>query len=174
MLRGWCPSVTSSVIIRAEALKSGIRFDENLTSFQDYDFWIQLAKYWEFDFVPEPLVIIYQHEESRVSIDLVPRINGLEYFLNKWSKAIREAYGERGLYSIRNKYLSIVYSHAILGTLRKHERIKALLLFNKLLKTRRIKMNFLIKFFILFTGNKALIKFSRLIRMHFEKCYVKI
>lgn len=169
LLRGWCPPTTSSFLIRSEALKTGVRFDEALSSFQDYDLWIQLSKYWEFDFVPEPLVIFHHHEESRVSIDLLPRVNGLEYFLNKWSENIYNYGGKHAIDFLYKKYLSIVYSHAALDNLRKNERIIALQLFKKLLKTRRITVKFLIKFIILFIGNKTLIKVARSIRRNFEK-----
>ena len=164
LLRGWCPPTTSSFLIKAEALKRGVRFDEALTSFQDYDLWIQLSKYWEFDFVPEPLVVFHHHEESRVSIDLLLRINGLEYFLTKWSERIYKCGGDHAIDFLRKKYLSIVYSQAALDKLRKHERQAAFHLFNKLLKTRRITPKFFIKFFILFLGNKKLYIFAR--RIH--------
>ena len=169
LLQGWCPPTTSAFIIKFEALNNGIRFDEKLKSFQDYDLWIQLAKFWEFHFIPEPLVIFNHHEESRVSIDLQTRISGLEYFLKKWKKNIIEVGGNRALDFIRRKYLSAVYSQTILNLLRKHERKIALRLFRKLLETRKMKINFLIKFIILFTGNNTLIKYSRLVRIYFEK-----
>ena len=109
-------------------------------------------------------MIFHHHEESRVSIDLLPRINGLEYFINKWSANIYQHGGDHAINFLRKKYLSIVYSQATLDKLRKNERQTALHLFNKLLKTRRITLKFFIKFLILFLGNKELYIFAR--RIH--------
>jgi len=164
LLSGWCPSITSSIMIRNEVFKQGKKFDETLTSFQDYDLWIRIAKEWEFEVVREHLVINHEHQENRVGINLGPRLKGLKLFLNKWGAAIHENGGYQAVDFFRKKYLSFAYSQAALDHLRKHERQTALHLFNKLLKTRRITPKFFIKFFILFLGNKKLYIFAR--RIH--------
>ena len=164
LLCGWCPSITSSIMIRNDVFKQGNNFDETLTSFQDYDLWIRIAKTWNFEVIKEYLVINHEHHEDRVGINLGPRIKGLNLFLNKWEGAIYEIGGYQAVDLFRRKYLSLAYSHEALDKLRKHERQVALHLFNRLLKTRRITPKFFIKFFILFLGNKKLYIFAR--RIH--------
>jgi glycosyltransferase involved in cell wall biosynthesis len=156
LLRGWCPPTTSSFLIKAEAFKREGRFDVSLTSFQDYDLWLRLSKYWEFDYIPEYLVIFRRHENSRVSKDLVLRINGLDYFMDKWGYTIKNQMGRPGLVNFCRKYLSIIYSQAALDNLRGKKKTEALYFFIKLIKTRKIKPKFLIKFILLFIANEKL------------------
>ena len=155
-------------MIRNEVFKRGNNFDESLTSFQDYDLWIRIAKTWEFEVVREHLVINHQHQESRVGIDLGSRLQGLNYFLNKWDDTIHENGGYKAVDFFRRKYLSLAYSQAALDKLRNHERQAALHLLNKLLKTRRFTPKFFIKFFILFLGNEKLFIFARRIHRKYK------
>ena len=158
LLNGWCPSITSSVLIRNDVFKQGNLFDEDLTSFQDYDLWIRIAKNWEFEVLREHLVINHQHQDNRVSIDIALRLNGLYLFLKKWGDAIHEIGGYPAVDFFRRKYLSIAYSQAALNKLRQHEKRAAISFFIKLLKTRRIKPKFFFEFLILFLCNEKLIR----------------
>jgi glycosyltransferase involved in cell wall biosynthesis len=169
LLLGWCPPTTSSFVVRAEALKNKIQFDENLASFQDYDLWLQLSLDWDFDFVPESLVIFHHHERLRVSKNLQPRINSLRYFLNKWHSDIVKAGGTDAIDYVEKKYLYALYSYAALNSLRKHERTIGLRYFYKILILKKIRLDFLVKFLILFVGNQPLLCATRKVRRRFEK-----
>ena len=156
LLRGWCPSTTSSFLLRSEVFNNSGKFDEKLPSFQDYDLWIRIARHWEFEVVREYLVINHQHRGSRVSRDLEPRIEGLNFFLRKWAKQIEEYVGPQGIDFIRRKYLGIVYSQAAIDNLKEYKNKDALKYFKMLLKIRRVTLKFLIQFIILILGGEKL------------------
>ncbi len=52
---------TSSVMIRREVIETVGHFDETLPAIEDYDYWTRIARFYEFDFVPEAL-ILYHNE----------------------------------------------------------------------------------------------------------------
>lgn len=62
----------SAVLIRRACLARVGLFDETLVSAEDWDLWLRLARHYEFDFVPEPLVRLRRHpanmqkDESRM------------------------------------------------------------------------------------------------------------
>jgi len=62
--------------------KSGF-FDETLPSRQDWDMWIRLSKYYNFDFVPDILAKHYVHG-SQVSVDLNAKIVAREKLIEKY------------------------------------------------------------------------------------------
>jgi len=64
MLTGNAIGVTPGVVIRRSALNSDDKFDENLETMEDYDFWLNIAKRMRFDFIDEPLVTVYRHERN--------------------------------------------------------------------------------------------------------------
>jgi len=54
---------TSSIMIRSEILKKKVKFDENIHSLQDYDLYLQLAKYGDIIGISENLVT-YNYDSS--------------------------------------------------------------------------------------------------------------
>jgi LmbE family N-acetylglucosaminyl deacetylase/glycosyltransferase involved in cell wall biosynthesis len=56
-----------SVLFPAALLKNGIRFDEALDCYEDWDFWLQLARIARFQFVDQMTAIYYLGGESDVS-----------------------------------------------------------------------------------------------------------
>ena len=55
---------SSSVIVRRKCLEVIGRFDEALFDGEDWDLWIRLARRYDYDYAPEPLVRIRVHAES--------------------------------------------------------------------------------------------------------------
>lgn len=51
----------SSALIRKKCFDQAGLFDEELTSCQDWDMWLRIARYYEFDFVPDVLTRINVH-----------------------------------------------------------------------------------------------------------------
>jgi glycosyltransferase involved in cell wall biosynthesis len=49
----------SNVMLRRAAVERAGSFDEHIPAIEDYDYWIRVAKEFEVDFVPEPLVRYY-------------------------------------------------------------------------------------------------------------------
>ncbi|MGD8394527.1 MAG: glycosyltransferase family 2 protein [Candidatus Eiseniibacteriota bacterium] len=60
--------VGSSVAARRAAILAAGGFDESLTSIENWDLWIRIARDWEVDFVDEPLTIYRKHAGNR-SVD---------------------------------------------------------------------------------------------------------
>ncbi len=55
----------SAAVVRRELLERTGVFDEKLTFGEDWDLWLRLAEVAEFDFVPDALVGIRLHKESK-------------------------------------------------------------------------------------------------------------
>lgn len=85
----WGPlfgSVTKA-LIRRECFDRAGYFDENLKSCQDWDMWLRIAKYYDFDYVPEILCRIHQHE-SQISNNFASVISGRIALLEKYHDAM--------------------------------------------------------------------------------------
>src|SRR4030042_5364757 len=80
-------SGSSTVIVQRKALEKAGKFDESLPSCEDWDLWIRIAKYYEFDFVPEILVNCFAHSE-RISSNFERVVLGLKLFSKKYKKEI--------------------------------------------------------------------------------------
>lgn len=50
---------TQAVLVKKECFQTAGLFDESLPRFQDWELFLRIAKYFEFLYVPEPLVISY-------------------------------------------------------------------------------------------------------------------
>lgn len=58
---------TSSALVRREVFDTVGLFDEALTANEDHDLWTRIAAFFQFDFVPEPLIVYAHHETSHSS-----------------------------------------------------------------------------------------------------------
>ena len=98
-------SGSSTVMVRSDVLKKAGRFDESLPSCEDWDLWIRIARYYEFDFVPEILVNCFSHYQ-RISSDFKRVISGLTLFSKKYQK---EIYKQRN--SVKAKHFFHLGNH---------------------------------------------------------------
>jgi len=55
---------TQAVLVKKECFQKAGTFDETLPRFQDWELFLRISKYFEFLYVPEPLVISYFTEGS--------------------------------------------------------------------------------------------------------------
>jgi glycosyltransferase involved in cell wall biosynthesis len=139
LLRGWCPAITSCSMIRRRVLENtSNRFDENLTSYQDYDFWLTLAKNnHKFNYLPDYLTINHHHFQDQVSINIENRLNGLNKFFAKWQDEIKKELGNKELNYVYRKKEETVYFNYIVKEISKiyYQKTggisKVFLLFNK-------------------------------------------
>lgn len=131
LLSGWCPPMTSSVLAAQQLIVVAGGFDENLTSFHDYDLWLRLASTHEFRAIGQPLVIQHEHDQSRLSGDSVARRRALETFMEKWSGEIEAQVGPGAVASLRRKHLSTVFWQSALKWLREGRRVEAVRFFAK-------------------------------------------
>ena len=82
LLNGNCIGGVSSVLMRRECFDRIGRFDERLSSFEDYDLWLRMSRIYHFECLRAPLVKSFVHPDRiSSSPDLVAR--GLELMLRK-------------------------------------------------------------------------------------------
>ncbi len=60
-------SPTSCILLRKICIEKVGGFDEELPARQDYDLWIRISKFFEFEYIREPLVKIHFHTDHRIS-----------------------------------------------------------------------------------------------------------
>jgi len=74
----------STVILRRECLDKAGPFDEQLKFGIDYDMWIRISRFYDFEFVNEPLVRYSVHAQ-RLSADTRTILRGKEAQLEKYA-----------------------------------------------------------------------------------------
>jgi len=57
--------VGSSVVARRRAIEEAGGFDENLTSIENWDLWVRIARRWSVEFVDQPLTLYRVHAGNR-------------------------------------------------------------------------------------------------------------
>jgi glycosyltransferase involved in cell wall biosynthesis len=108
LLLGWTtfPN-TSSLVFRRKVFAELGGFDATLTSCQDHDLWMRLAKEAiPVKYVREALYVVTHDAPHRISVDYERRIAGVNAFLQKWHKDF-ETHGIRHARKIRQRYLVI-------------------------------------------------------------------
>jgi glycosyltransferase involved in cell wall biosynthesis len=85
-----CVGSASTLLIKKECFDKVKLFDKSLPSCQDYDMWIRIAKYYEFDFVKESLVK-YQVHDNQISTNLSTVIKGEKKIINKYLKELKKS-----------------------------------------------------------------------------------
>lgn len=76
---------TSTVMMRRDCFAKQGLFDETLPSCQDWDMWIRLARDYEYDYIPEPLVdYIDAPATTRITGNISAMIAGHESVLHKF------------------------------------------------------------------------------------------
>jgi len=81
---------TSTVLVRAECFKK-VGLFEYIPFMEDWDMWIRISQYYEFDFVPDPLCIYNIHGNQATS-NAKYRIIGQEIMLSKYNELWQQNY----------------------------------------------------------------------------------
>lgn len=90
----------STVIVKRECFDSGIRFDPHLPCCEDWDVWLKLAKFYQFEVILAPLVKYREHSQvNRGSTNSKAVTEGYLRFLEKHHTNIKEKYHELGNFS---------------------------------------------------------------------------
>lgn len=79
----------SGMMVRKNCFERAGLFDENLPAAEDWDMWIRLAKFYDFDYVDEPLLLYRIHGES-ISNDLNARLKAEKLLFEKFSPELRK------------------------------------------------------------------------------------
>jgi glycosyltransferase involved in cell wall biosynthesis len=82
LLKSFCISETSTALIKKEVLNKIGLFDENLRANHEYDLYIRISEFYEFDYVDKILVKKYHYNE-RISADFTRKVKGLKLFYKK-------------------------------------------------------------------------------------------
>jgi glycosyltransferase involved in cell wall biosynthesis len=82
----------SAVLIKRECFNKGATFDEFLRCGEDWDMWINLARDYHFDNVPEVLVKIRRHDHNLSNIPMIHLKSNL-YILQKWKNELNKLGG---------------------------------------------------------------------------------
>jgi len=80
---------SSIPLIKSECFNDVELFDVELKSCQDWDIWLRISKQYEFDFVPEVLVKIYDHG-NQISTDYSSMIPGRTSMIEKHTDEFRK------------------------------------------------------------------------------------
>jgi len=89
LLLGTILSSVTSVLVRARCFEQVGGFDEKLSSCQDWDMWLRIAQYFEFDYVDETLVRINMHGEQ-ISTDYTKLIPGRTRMVEKHAEEFKK------------------------------------------------------------------------------------
>jgi glycosyltransferase involved in cell wall biosynthesis len=113
----------STVLIRRACIDHTGLFDENIYYGVDHDFYLRIAKEFDFDFIEEPLVT-YTIHENRITNDPEIVAKGLQAFSHKYREKLEKGYCGRSQF-LGQGYLSVGVSYCYKGEMLKG--IKALL-----------------------------------------------
>lgn len=70
-------------LVKKECFQKSGLYDNNVSTGEDWDMWIRISKYYEFDFVPETLAIYHVHGKQ-VSANFNDTIDGFKAILEKY------------------------------------------------------------------------------------------
>lgn len=86
---------TSSVLLRREALEAVGGFDESLPAIEDHELWTRIARFYEIDFVPDPLITYWNEDEptgeARRSRRFEANIRARRMYLDRYGAEAAEA-----------------------------------------------------------------------------------
>jgi glycosyltransferase involved in cell wall biosynthesis len=164
-LLGDCVSPTSCVLIKKECFDAVGGFDKNMPARQDYEMWLRIAREFHFEYVKDPLSIIYFDDDSRrISLSGAEKhIQAEEMLLQKYKTDI-----EKQSRSIQKKIYSMHY--LVLGRRCWYngDSRRARGFFMKAISIHPVNMQCLFLFFASFFGNRCyhlLSYFARMMRM---------
>lgn len=109
MLAGYCPTTTSLVMVRTEVARRANLFDEDMASFEDYDFWLRCARFGDWSTVPQPFCVYVQHSGFRLSVAIEGRLRGLEQLLARWRAELGD---EENVDRLRRRWRLSTYATA--------------------------------------------------------------
>lgn len=124
LLDGWTAPNTTNLLIRRRVFEDIGGFDDQLSSCQDHDFWMQFGyDKHQAAFVAEPLSVMTDDASNRITQNFHQRLPGIQTFLAKWKPYIIEFRGEQGYQAFANEYYMKTMYRFFRATI-KHRNIK--------------------------------------------------
>jgi glycosyltransferase involved in cell wall biosynthesis len=82
----------SGVMIRRDVVRVAGFFDEGIPAIEDYDYWVRIARHFEFDYVEDPLLrYFYGHGEAQKSLSTHENLDARAWFFRKHEAEMRRA-----------------------------------------------------------------------------------
>jgi glycosyltransferase involved in cell wall biosynthesis len=81
---------TSTVLVRRNCFDAVGGFREDLPARQDYEMWLRLSRDYEFDYVEDPLTVLYTDSTDRISEQTESRIEAHELLITEIREEISE------------------------------------------------------------------------------------
>lgn len=110
-------TIPSSCFFDTEKLRAVGGYDERFKTHVDHALWMKLAEAdYTCDYVPEPLVKIYEDVSSRMTKEHIKRIETMKTFVSIWEGPCKKWYGnKKGENFIKNYAADKLISQAILA-----------------------------------------------------------
>jgi len=89
LLRG-CPIGSPTNLIRRDCFDRIGLFDVKLKSCQDWDLWLRIGRYYQFEFVDRIVANYYLHRRSQISASADSQISGRLRMLKKYQKDLNK------------------------------------------------------------------------------------
>ena len=148
---------TQTALVRSECFKKAGGFDERLPRLQDWELWIRISKYYEFELINEPLVNVYYTSNS-ITFNDFAYIEAMAVILNKH----REDF-------IKNKAMTFQIGILARYALKKGNLPKNLEYITKnILRNLPAKYNFLFIISLVRGSKAALESYSGMVEKHKE------
>lgn len=82
--------ITPTILLRKKCLDQIGLFDETISYMEDRDLWIRLSMKWDFEYIPDPLVIVYLHEKEHLSTNIEAQVLGKEALYNRYPSLFKK------------------------------------------------------------------------------------
>ena len=81
---------TSGVMIRRDVVTTVGFFDEEIPAIEDYDYWLRASRFFEVDYIEEPLIRYYDPRNiERKSLDVEDNLEARDYLFEKHVRQMR-------------------------------------------------------------------------------------
>jgi glycosyltransferase involved in cell wall biosynthesis len=150
-------------IVRRECFDKVGMFDTAISCLQDWELWIRISKYYEFKYIPEPLMISYYTQGSVNEKSILEDIRVLDFIIKKHYEDFN-----KNKKILSRYYYSIGINLCSIGYLSQGKKY-----FIKAIKTYPIDIRCSLIFIISVFGQKALSTVVKVYRK-FKKLYIKI
>ena len=97
---------TSTVLVKSECFDAVGKFDESLDARQDYEMWLRISKEFNFGYIKDPLVIMYEGE-NRITNNIDDRIQSTLDIIDKYSMSINNLSESEKRDALATQYFSL-------------------------------------------------------------------
>lgn len=111
LVRNVITGSASSVLIKREVFEKVGLFNEKLEAAEDWEMWLRIARFYEFQGVKYSLVILREHSQN-MSRDVKKMVTNARKVVNRAVEIYRETFSRKDLLVLRSKALSYIHLSA--------------------------------------------------------------